>query len=192
MMMNYDTMEEIDLSQFGTEELEGIVRRTLERKVAKVESLKEEMASLEGHKRDLAEALLVRMILDIEDIRYVIDGTLGELEMEVPESTSEMEDLFEEACLEYSDSLTDEEAFEELVTLQVIHGTIDSILREFMYKVGMDLLNHPKLARTVTKDTDIPWILGLIVMSEELTKNRYFERSNLDKRTLDEIRRLYQ
>ena len=38
-----EMMEEIDLNQFKTEELEEIVQRTLERKTAKVESLKHEL-----------------------------------------------------------------------------------------------------------------------------------------------------
>ena len=53
-------------------------------------------------------------------------------------------------------------------------------------------LNHPKLARSVVKDTDIPWMLGVFVMGNAEAKARYLSGSTLDKKDLEEIRKLDQ
>ena len=185
-----EMMEEIDLNQFRTEELEEIVQRTLERKTAKVESLKKEIPTLEGHEKDVAETLLVTMLYEVKDIRKVIDDSDdGE---ELPLFTEEMDALYDEACLGYVDSLSEEEAREEAITNQIVQGAMDSVYKEIMSKVGMDILNHPKLARSVVKDTDIPWMLGVFVMGNSEAKTRYLSGSTLDKRDLEEIRKLDQ
>ena len=185
-----EMMEEIDLNQFRTEELEEIVQRTLERKTAKVESLKKEIPTLEGHEKDVAETLLVTMLYEVKDIRKVIDDSDdGE---ELPLFTEEMDALYDEACLGYVDSLSEEEAREEAITNQIVQGAMDSMYKEIMSKVGMDILNHPKLARSVVKDTDIPWMLGVFVMGNSEAKTRYLSGSTLDKRDLEEIRKLDQ
>ena len=185
-----EMMEEIDLNQFKTEELEEIVQRTLERKTAKVESLRKEIPTLEGHEKDVAETLLVTMLYEVKDIRKVIDDSDdGE---ELPQFTEEMDALYDEACLGYVDSLSEEEAREEAITNQIVQGAMDSMYKEIMSKVGMDILNHPKLARSVVKDTDIPWMLGVFVMGNSEAKTRYLSGSTLDKRDLEEIRKLDQ
>ena len=185
-----EMMEEIDLNQFRTEELEEIVQRTLERKTAKVESLRKEIPTLEGHEKDVAETLLVTMLYEVKDIRKVIDDSDdGE---ELPQFTEEMDALYDEACLGYVDSLSEEEAREEAITNQIVQGAMDSMYKEIMSKVGMDILNHPKLARSVVKDTDIPWMLGVFVMGNSEAKTRYLSGSTLDKRDLEEIRKLDQ
>jgi len=185
-----EMMEGIDLNQFRTEELEEIVQRTLERKTAKVESLRKEIPTLEGHEKDVAETLLVTMLYEVKDIRKVIDDSDdGE---ELPQFTEEMDALYDEACLGYVDSLSEEEAREEAITNQIVQGAMDSMYKEIMSKVGMDILNHPKLARSVVKDTDIPWMLGVFVMGNSEAKTRYLSGSTLDKRDLEEIRKLDQ
>lgn len=185
-----EMMEEIDLNQFRTGELEEIVQRTLERKTAKVESLRKEIPTLEGHEKDVAETLLVTMLYEVKDIRKVIDDSDdGE---ELPQFTEEMDALYDEACLGYVDSLSEEEAREEAITNQIVQGAMDSMYKEIMSKVGMDILNHPKLARSVVKDTDIPWMLGVFVMGNSEAKTRYLSGSTLDKRDLEEIRKLDQ
>ncbi len=183
-------MEEIDLNQFRTEELEEIVMRTLERKSAKIESLREEIPQLEGHEKAVAETLLTTMLYEVKDIRTVIDGS--EDDEELPPFTEEMDSLYDEACLGYVDSLTEDEAREEAITNQIVQGSMDALYKENMSKVGMDILNHPKLARSVVKDTDIPWMLGVFVMGNAEAKKRYFEGSTLDKKDLDALRKLDQ
>jgi hypothetical protein len=185
-----EMMEEIDLNQFKTEELEEIVQRTLERKTAKVESLKQEIPTLEGHEKAVAETLLVTMLYEVKDIRNVIDGS--EPEEELPPFTEEMDALYDEACLGYVDSLSEEEAREEAITNQIVQGAMDALYKEVMSKIGMDILNHPKLARSVVKDTDIPWMLGVFVMGNAEAKARYLSGSTLDKKDLEEIRKLDQ
>lgn len=185
-----EMMEEIDLNQFKTEELEEIVQRTLERKTAKVESLKQEIPTLEEHEKAVAETLLVTMLYEVKDIRNVIDGS--EPEEELPPFTEEMDALYDEACLGYVDSLSEEEAREEAITNQIVQGAMDALYKEVMSKIGMDILNHPKLARSVVKDTDIPWMLGVFVMGNAEAKARYLSGSTLDKKDLEEIRKLDQ
>ena len=185
-----EMMEEIDLNQFKTEELEEIVQRTLERKTAKVESLKQEILTLEGHEKAVAETLLVATLYEVKDIRNVIDGS--EPEEELPPFTEEMEALYDEACLGYVDSLSEDEAREEAITNQIVQGAMDAFYKEVMSKIGMDILNHPKLARSVVKDTDIPWMLGVFVMGNTEAKARYLSGSTLDKEDLEEIRKLDQ
>ena len=185
-----EMMEEIDLNQFKTEELEEIVQRTLERKTAKVESLKQEIPALEGHEKAVAETLLVTMLYEVKDIRNVIDGS--EPEEELPPFTEEMDALYDEACLGYVDSLSEDEAREEAITNQIVQGAMDALYKEVMSKIGMDILNHPKLARSVVKDTDIPWMLGVFVMGNTEAKARYLSGSTLDKKDLEEIRKLDQ
>ena len=43
--------EEIDLSQYSTEEIEGMVLRTRDRKLAKIAELEASIASLEGDEK---------------------------------------------------------------------------------------------------------------------------------------------
>ena len=185
-----EMMEEIDLNQFRTEELEEIVQRTLDRKSAKVESLRNEIPNLEGHEKDVAETLLVTMLYEVRDIRTVIDGT--ESDEELPPFTEDMDALYDEACLGYVDSLSEDEAREEAITNQIVQGAMDTLYKENMSKIGMDILNHPKLARSVVKDTDIPWMLGVFVMGNADAKARYLEGSTLDKKDLEAIRKLDQ
>ena len=52
--------------------------------------------------------------------------------------------------------------------------------------------DDPKLARSVVKDTDIPWMLGVFVMGDTEAKARYLSGSTLDKKDLEEIRKLDQ
>ena len=183
-------MEEIDLNQFRTEELEEIVQRTLDRKSANVESLRNEIPNLDGHEKAVAETLLVTMLYEVKDIRTVIDGT--ESDEELPPFTEEMDALYDEACLGYVDSLSEDEAREEAITNQIVQGAMDALYKENMSKIGMDILNHPKLARAVVKDTDIPWMLGVFVMGNAEAKARYLEGSTLDKKDLEAIRKLDQ
>ena len=121
-------MEEIDLNQFRTEELEEIVQRTLDRKSAKVESLRNEIPNLEGHEKDVAETLLVTMLYEVRDIRTVIDGT--ESDEELPPFTEDMDALYDEACLGYVDSLSEDEAREEAITNQIVQGAMDTLYKE--------------------------------------------------------------
>ena len=103
-----------------------------------------------------------------------------------------MDALYDEACLGYVDSLSEDEAREEAITNQIVQGAMDALYKEVMSKIGMDILNHPKLARSVVKDTDIPWMLGVFVMGNAEAKARYLSGSTLDKKDLEEIRKLDQ
>ncbi|MDD7424052.1 MAG: hypothetical protein PUK31_03490 [Candidatus Methanomethylophilaceae archaeon] len=180
--------EEIDLSQYSTEEIEGMVLRTRDRKLAKIAELEASIASLEGDEKLFAETLRASLLYEVEDIRNMIEGSVKVNATDLPEFTPEMEAVYEESCLKYVYALTEEEAREEAISNQVVQGAIDSMFKEIMSKVGMDILNHPKLARSVVADTDIPWMLAMFVMGNPAAKEAYYKGTNLDRKDIETLK----
>ncbi|MGN1045322.1 MAG: hypothetical protein ACI4Q9_05150 [Candidatus Methanomethylophilaceae archaeon] len=183
-----DLEEEIDLTQYTAEEIEGMILRTRDRKLAKIAELEASIGSLDGEERLLAETLRAGLLYEVEDIRNMIDGPSKDGSSDLPDFTPEMEAVYEQSCLRYVEGLTEEETHEEAVSNQAVQEAIDAMLKEVMSKVGMDILNHPKLARSVIKDTDIPWMLAIFVMGDPGAREAYYKGSNLDKRDLEILR----